>query len=110
MPNNSTTATPKTAPLGNVPDRSAFPDLSDSEYHSLLSSERCRVTLAALAELEPPVDLNDLAVAVIALETNTPVSEVTVDDLVSSTLHHHHLPKMNHLDVLDYDPKTKQVR
>ncbi|RLM88495.1 hypothetical protein D3D01_21305 [Haloarcula sp. Atlit-7R] len=91
-------------------NRSAFPELSDTEYHSLLSSKRRRATLVALADQEHPVDLTDLAVAVGAHETNTPASEVAVDDLVVLSLHHHHLPKMNDLGVLDYDPKTKRVR
>ena len=68
--------------------------LTDSEYFQILSADRRRVTLEVLAGRTAPVELDALAAAVAAQETDEDaVTEEKVKQ-VSLTLHHIHLPKI----------------
>lgn len=87
-------------------------DLPESEYHQLLAAERRRVTLDVLADRAGPVDLEDLSAAVAAREADAEdegeVDERSVER-VACTLHHSHLPKMDEVGLVDYDPDETRV-
>ena len=83
--------------------------LSEDDYHRLMAVRRRRTTLAALAELRFPIDLDDIAAAVVKREKDMPDIEETSIDEVAMKLHHIHLPKMDSLCVIDYDPDTNRV-
>ena len=83
--------------------------LTDSEYHRLMAVKRRRTALTALAELNFPVDLEDLAAAVDKREMNGAAPDETTIDQITTELHHIHLPKMDSLGVIDYDQDANRV-
>lgn len=83
--------------------------LTESEYHNLLAAERRRTVLDILATSPASVDLEQLATAVAARENDVNVTDESAVDLVTLDLHHIHLPKMDALEVIDYDPTTTRV-
>lgn len=86
-------------------------ELTEDDRHRLLAAERRRIALDVLAERTVPVDLETLAAAVAARETDDP-DEPTGDavERVAVTLHHAHLPRMADYGVIDYDRESGQVR
>lgn len=84
-------------------------DLTESERHRLLASERRRLILEILAERSPPVRLEELSATVADRERGDDRRGADVEDRIAITLHHHHLPKMNALGVLEYDPTVNRV-
>lgn len=84
-------------------------DLATSERHDLLSSERRRRALDALAGRSTTVDLETLAteVAARAAEAGAVGGEST--DRVALTLHHAHLPRLDDAGVVDYDPERRRI-
>ena len=90
----------------------AYPELEQlthSEYFQLLSADRRRVALEALAEQTAPVELDALAAAVAAREKDEDtVTEERVTQ-VASMLHHVHLPKMADFGVVEYDLDTCRI-
>jgi len=83
--------------------------LTDGEYYRLMAVRRRRTTLAALAELGAPVDLDELATAVSKRERESPAADEATIDRIAVRLHHLHLPKMDALGVLDYDHNANRV-
>jgi hypothetical protein len=83
-------------------------NLTESERHELLMNERRRLALDILAERESAVALGDLAAAIAAREGGTDETATAVER-IEVTLHHSHLPKMDELDVIDYDVDTNVV-
>ena len=81
--------------------------LTESEYHRLVAAPRRRTVLAVLDESRCPINLDELASAVADREgvadTASAVEEIHID------LHHVHLPKMDALGVLSYDPDASRV-
>lgn len=83
--------------------------LTKSELHWLFAAPRCKTTLEALDELTLPVNLETVATAVAEMEANgKSVDSDTVDE-VAISLHHTHLPKMDRLGVIRYDPEEKLI-
>lgn len=84
--------------------------LTDSESYRLLSADRRRTTLEVVAELSDPVELETLAQAVAARETDAGATSADHVERVAVALHHVHLPTMAELDVVDYDPDASRIR
>lgn len=83
--------------------------LPKSEYDWLFTEPRRRMALNVLEESSMPVDVEDLAAAIAREESGgDDVDEATTAD-VALTLHHIHLPKMDRLGVIDYDPASNRV-
>lgn len=83
--------------------------LSESKRHQLLSAERRRMVLDALATRDAPVELVDVARAVALRENDDgELDEETVDSAKIS-LHHVHLPKLASGGVIDYDAERNCV-
>jgi hypothetical protein len=93
---------------GWVPFRQ--PRLDEAEVYDVLDNERRRRALLHLRRRAGETDLGDLADAVARLET--PERPVPSDcrESVYNALHQTHLPKLEGLDVVDYDRETKTVR
>lgn len=83
--------------------------LSEEDYHRLMAVRRRRTTLTVLAELSLPVDLDDIAAAIAEREKDMAGSDETSIDEIVMKLHHIHLPKMDHLGVIDYDQDSNRV-
>lgn len=84
-------------------------ELTESERHRLLSDDRRRVALEVLPTRTTPIELEELARAIATREVDAEEPESEYVDRVAITLHHSHLPKMAHLDVIDYDPESKRI-
>lgn len=84
-------------------------ELTESEYHELLSVERRRITLDILARSIAPVELEDLTTTVAARESDVDVPDEATVERVALPLHHVHLPMMDEFGVIDYDPVTTRV-
>lgn len=70
----------------------------------LLASKKRRAVLEILDPAETPVGIRELARAVVdQLQTATSV------DRFVTTLHHKHLPLLDRLDVVDYDPERSRI-
>lgn len=81
---------------------------SDSFYDeafSLLADARRRGVVRHLHESGGPVELSELAFAVAASDTKTPVSKVPMETArrVRTSLYHAHLPKLEAMDVIAFD-------
>lgn len=83
--------------------------LTESEYHKLLASGRRRTTLDVLSTSAAPVELTDLATSVTAREAGGDGTNEKAVERVAIGLHHAHLPMMNALGVIDYDPDASRV-
>ena len=83
--------------------------LSDRDRHRLLADERRRTTLDVLADRQLPVEVGDLAEEVAAMERTTDEIDVDTVETVAISLHHHHLPLMDDLGVVHYDPTSHRV-
>lgn len=84
-------------------------DLTETERHTLLRDERRRLALDALAEQPATVDLTAVAAEVAARENGCDVADDDDVERVAVALHHTHLPKMDELGVLTYQPETNLV-
>lgn len=92
-------------------------DISEADFHQLLSVKRRRLAIDILADRSEPISLEALARAVTKQEG---VDATSQEEKVSATsekaieqamitLHHHHLPKMDDIGVIEYDPDERRV-
>lgn len=84
-------------------------NLTKSERHKLLSSERRRVVLGILEGQTTPVQLAALASDVATEESGLDPVDSEAVERVKITLHHTHLPRMSELGVLTYDSNSHQI-
>ena len=89
-------------------ERTGTADLTTDERHRLLSNDRRRATLAVLSDRTAPVELDDLAAAV-ADRIDADAADEELVDRMKASLHHAHLPKMDSLGVVEYEPGTRRV-
>lgn len=82
--------------------------LSTNERHKLLEAERRRQVLTALDGQTDALELEGLATSVLRLEHDRIATDDEIEQ-VAIALHHIHLPTMDELGVLDYDPETNEV-
>ena len=67
------------------------------------------MTLDILAERTEPIEIEALAARVAAEETDGIIVEDGAVADVALALHHVHLPRMDDLGAIDYDPMTNRV-
>lgn len=72
--------------------------------HALLGDALRRAVVEVVTEREPPIDLTDLARTIAERDADRTGREIAI------SLHHVHLPKLNHATVIDYDAATRTVR
>lgn len=82
---------------------------SDTERYRLLSSTRRRVVLRILSEAGHGFDLETLAERVATREAETGAAADEALRRVERTLHHNHLPRLAHHDVVSYDRETNRI-
>lgn len=103
----SNTANPYPEPPAGTSDEKPSVD----ELFDVLTESRRRRVLTVLAERQAPVDVDELARAVTRQENDADpaaLSESTVHE-VHVTLHHVHLPKLNEVELVDYDRDDRTV-
>ena len=86
-----------------TPSVVAKKELAIADQHRLLASEQRRRILDLLEENITPIELETLA-SKVAIGGNDSVKVTTI------SLHHLHLPMMDEMDVIDYDPDDQIVR
>lgn len=79
--------------------------LTPDDRHQLLAAERRRIVLDAIDDRRRPMNLEALASAVARRE-----GDETDPQRVAVSLHHQHLPKMDALGVVEYDPDERLLR
>jgi len=83
--------------------------MTESGRHRVRSSERRRAALEVLRDETAPVDLDELAPAVAARETDSKSLDESFVERVRISLHHAHLPKMADFGVVDYDAQRRRI-
>lgn len=91
-------------------DLTRMEGLTTTERHRVLAAERRRVTLEALGGLSGEVALTDLARGVARREGGIDAADDEAVRHVKTTLHHVHLPMMDDVGVLTYEPRSRTVR
>jgi hypothetical protein len=82
---------------------------SESEWHSVLSSKHRRLVLEVLEEQNTDIQLGELASEVAKLDGALDAASPEKVDRVQVRLHHMHLPKMEELGVLTYEPESHRI-
>lgn len=81
--------------------------LSESERHRVLSAKCRRVLLEELEDGSKPVSVETMA-AKLAKRANQSVPDDPDELLIE--LHHRHLPVLDDVDLIDYDPSACEIR
>jgi len=90
-------------------DYTVTTDLPAGERYELLESDRRRIALRVLERRRSPVELSTVAEAVASSEEGVDARDDEAVSHVAVSLHHRHLPKMDDLGVIDYDPRSNRV-
>lgn len=85
--------------------------LTLDERFEILKNERRRFVLEYLSSAEQPVELSELADHLAAIENDSTVEAITSSERkrVYVALYQFHLPKMDRMDVIDYDKDRGKV-
>ena len=84
-------------------------ELTESARHRLLAARQRRVVLELLADRTTAVGLEELAASVAERETPGQTATSTETQRVMTGLHHVHLPMLDDVGVVDYDPAANRV-
>ena len=86
-------------------------ELSQDLVFDILSSPRRRYVLYYLREATEPVQLNELSGEVAAWENDCPVEDLTDQERkrVYVSLYQTHIPKLDSVDLVDYDRESGDV-
>jgi hypothetical protein len=70
-----------------------------------------RIVLAVLADQQRSVTFNELTMTIVKHNHHTPLSEASDEALtqIQSSLYHLHLPKLEDIGIIEYDPKQRLV-
>jgi hypothetical protein len=82
--------------------------LDRAEIHDVLSNDR-RLQVLELLTDENPRDLRSLADDIAAVESGESPAPREVRQSVYVTLHQNHLPKLDDLDIVEYDDTSKVI-
>lgn len=83
--------------------------LDETVVHEVLSSERRRHAIDYLRATDGGVEVNDIAEYIAEKETGESPPDKDARKTVYVSLHQTHLPKMDDLDIVNYDTDTKEV-
>jgi hypothetical protein len=84
-------------------------DVSANDWFDILSSTRRRILLDDLQCRETPVPLEELAAKIERREAELEQREPSGNRDVGISLHHNHLPRMDRVGLIEYDPLEKLV-
>ena len=87
----------------------AADELSPSEVHDVLRNRRRRLVLERLRTTGAPEAVSDLAEHIGGVEAGESPPPRNVRQSVYVSLHQTHLPKLDELTIVDYDPDGKVV-
>jgi hypothetical protein len=84
--------------------------IGEADIHDVLRNDRRRMVLEHLGDAEGAVSARDLSEAIAAREAGSDPPPRDVRRSVYISLQQTHLPKLDDLDVVDYDDATREVR
>jgi len=84
--------------------------IEPQEVHEILRNSRRRQVIKQLSNRLGPVTLRELSERIAAEETGETPPPRKVRDSVYNSLHQTHLPKLDKMDVIDYDKDRKTIR
>jgi len=84
--------------------------IGEADIHDVLRNDRRRMVLEQLGDAETPVSARELSEAIAARESGSDPPPRDVRRSVYISLQQTHLPKLDDLDVVDYDDATREVR
>ncbi len=85
-------------------------EIGESDVHDILRNDRRRMVLEQVAATSDAVTARELSEEIAARETGSDPPPRDARRSVYISLHQNHLPKLDDLDVVDYDDQTKAVR
>lgn len=85
-------------------------DLDEATIHDVLRNDRRRLALEALRDSDGHASVSDLAEAVAARETGTDQPPTNKRQSVYVSLHQTHLPKLNSLEIVEYNSDARDVQ
>ena len=89
---------------------SEAPPLDEGEIHDVLRNARRRELISFLNRHDGYATIQDLSEHIAALESGEDPPPRNVRQSVYVSLHQTHLPKLEALDIVDYDTDSKDVR
>lgn len=84
-------------------------ELEPSQIHNVLRNDRRRRTIKHLREVEGPISVDVLAEHIASVETGESPPPRDVRKSVYVSLHQTHLPKLDELDVIEYDQREQML-
>ena len=84
-------------------------DLEPSEIHNVLRNDRRRHALKRLREADGSLTVDALAEHIAGIETEESPPPRNVRKSVYVSLHQTHLPKLDELDIVDYDQREQKL-
>ena len=84
-------------------------ELAPSEIHNVLRNDRRRHAIRHLRRTDGPISVDTLAEHIAALETDESPPPRDVRKSVYVSLHQTHLPKLNDLEIIDYDQREQML-
>lgn len=85
-------------------------DLSEEDIHDVLRNRRRRLVIDILRESDEPVSVRELSEEIGAVEADSNPPPRNIKQSVYVSLLQTHLPKLDELGIVDYEPDGKQVR
>lgn len=82
-------------------------ELEPSQIHNVLRNDRRRRAIKHLRDAEAPISVDVLAEHIASIETGESPPPRDVRKSVYVSLHQTHLPKLDELDVIDYDQREQ---
>src|SRR6056297_2724022 len=84
--------------------------IGEADIHDVLRNDRRRMVLEALGDADEAVTARQLSEAIAARESGSDPPPRDVRRSVYISLQQTHLPKLDGLDIVDYDDATREVR
>ena len=82
-------------------------ELEPGEIHNVLRNDRRRHAIQYLRTVEEPISVDDLAEHIASVETGESPPPGDVRKSVYVSLHQTHLPKLDELEIVDYDQRDQ---
>lgn len=83
--------------------------LDETTIYEVLSSDRRLETIRYLQREENPVDVDELSSAIARIETGEDDPGSDAEKTVYVSLHQTHLPKLDDLDIVEYDTDERKI-
>lgn len=84
-------------------------ELDPSQIHNILRNDRRRAVIKHVKRSEEPLAVDTLAEHIASVETEESPPPRDVRKSVYVSLHQTHLPKLDELDIIEYDQRDQQI-